>query len=144
MGTPFTAHFARIDDVRIRYLDAGAGTPVIFIHGLGASMYAWRKNLAPVMAGGYRVLALDLLGFGSSDKPARGYTNAAYAELVVALMDSLHLPDAVLVGHSMGGEIAAGVAIFFPTRGPGLVLVRAAGLGTRRTLPVRVRRRPAA
>src|SRR5437773_9812962 len=102
MGTPFTAHFARIDDVRIRYIDAGAGTPVIFIHGLGASMYAWRKNLAPVMAAGYRVVALDLLGFGSSDKPARGDANAAYAQLVVAPMDSLHRPDPVPAGHSMG------------------------------------------
>src|SRR5437773_11067366 len=138
MGTPFTAHFARIDDVRIRYIDAGAGTPVLFIHGLGASMYAWRKNLAPVMAAGFRVVALDLLGFGSSDKPAHGYTNAAYAHLVVALMDSLHLPDAVLVGHSMGGEIAAEVAIAFPTRVRGLVLMAAAGLGTREPLLFRV------
>jgi len=92
---------------------------VVFIHGLGASLYAWRKNLAPVMAAGYRVVALDLLGFGSSDKPAHGYTNAAYAQLVVALMDSLHLPDAVLVGHSMGGAIAAEVAITFPRLPPG-------------------------
>ena len=141
-GTPFTAHFARIDDLRIRYIDAGAGTPVLFIHGLGASMYAWRKNLAPVMAAGFRVVALDLLGFGSSDKPAHGYTNAAYAHLVVALMDSLHLPDAVLVGHSMGGEIAAEVAIAFPTRVRGLVLMAAAGLGTREPLLFRVGRWP--
>src|SRR5439155_1234568 len=142
-GTQFAARFARIGDARIRYLDVGAGTPVIFIHGLGASMYAWRKNLAPVMAAGYRVVALDLLGFGSSDKPARGYTNAAYAQLVVALMDSLHLPDAVLVGHSMGGEIAAEVAISFPTRVRGLVLIGAAGLGTREPLLLRVARWPA-
>ena len=141
-GTQFAARFARIGDARIRYLDLGAGTPVIFIHGLGASMYAWRKNLAPVMAAGYRVVALDLLGFGSSDKPARGYTNAAYAQLVVALMDSLHLPDAVLVGHSMGGEIAAEVAISFPTRVRGLVLIGAAGLGTREPLLFRVARWP--
>ncbi len=141
-GTQFAARFARIGDATIRYLDAGAGTPVIFIHGLGASMYAWRKNLAPVMAAGYRVLALDLLGFGSSDKPARGYTNAAYAQLVVALMDSLHLPDAVLVGHSMGGEIAAEVAIAFPTRVRGLVLIGAAGLGTREPLLFRLARWP--
>jgi len=141
-GTQFAARFARIGDATIRYLDAGAGTPVIFIHGLGASMYAWRKNLAPVMAAGYRVLAVDLLGFGSSDEPAGGYTNAAYAQLVVALMDSLHLPDAVLVGHSMGGEIAAEVAIAFPTRVRGLVLIGAAGLGTREPLLFRVARWP--
>ena len=61
-GTPFTAHFARIDDLRIRYIDAGAGTPVLFIHGLGASMYAWRKNLAPVMAAGFRVGRWPVVG----------------------------------------------------------------------------------
>jgi pimeloyl-ACP methyl ester carboxylesterase len=141
-GTPFPAHVVRIGDARIRYVAAGTGTPVIFIHGLGASMYAWRKNLAPVMAAGFRVIALDLLGFGSSDKPAHGYTNAAYAHLVVALMDSLHLPDAVLVGHSMGGEIAAEVAIAFPTRVRGLVLIGAAGLGTREPVLFRVARWP--
>src|SRR5205823_13755794 len=118
------------------------GTPVIFIHGLGASLYAWRKNLAPVMAAGFRVVALDLRGFGSSDKPAHGYTNAAYARLVVALMDSLHLPDAVLVGHSMGGEIAAEVAIAFPTRVRGLVLIDAVGLGSREPPLFRVARWP--
>ncbi|PYP17665.1 MAG: hypothetical protein DMD52_04680 [Gemmatimonadetes bacterium] len=139
-GTPFTAHVVRIGDARIRYVDAGTGTPVIFIHGLGASMYAWRKTLAPVMAAGFRVVALDLLGFGSSDKPAHGYTNAAYAHLVVALMDSLDLPDAVLVGHSMGGEIAAEVAIAFPARVRGLVLIGAAGLGTREPVLFRVAR----
>ena len=111
---------------------------MVFIHGLGASLYAWRKNLAPVMAAGYRVVALDLLGFGSSDKPAHGYTNTAYAQLVVALMDSLHLPDAVLVGHSMGGAIAAELAIASPTRVRGLVLIGAAGLGTREPLLFRV------
>ncbi len=137
-GTQFTAHFVRIGDARIRYVAAGTGTPVVFIHGLGASLYAWRKNLAPVMAAGYRVVALDLLGFGSSDKPAHGYTNTAYAQLVVALMDSLHLPDAVLVGHSMGGAIAAEVAIASPTRVRGLVLIGAAGLGTREPLLFRV------
>src|SRR5207248_8411073 len=133
-GTQFTAHFVRIGNARIRYVAAGAGTPVVFIHGLGASLYAWRKNLAPVMAAGYRVVALDLLGFGSSDKPAHGYTNTAYAQLVVALMDSLHLPDAVLVGHSMGGAIAAELAIASPTRVRGLVLIGAGGRGRRRPL----------
>src|SRR2546430_5154715 len=57
-------------------------------------------------------------------------------------MDSLHLPDAVLVGHSMGGEIAAEVAIAFPTRVRGLVLMAAAGLGTREPLLFRVGRWP--
>jgi pimeloyl-ACP methyl ester carboxylesterase len=95
-----------------------------------------------VMAAGYRVVAPDSPGFGGSDKPARGYTNADYARFVVALMDSLDVPDAVLVGHSMGGAIAAEVAIRFPQRVRGLALIGAAGLGTREPLLFRVARWP--
>ena len=141
-NTPFTARYAAIDGARIRYIDAGRGTPVVFIHGLGASMYAWRKNLEPVMRAGFRVIALDTRGFGFSDKPATGYRTGDYARLVVALLDTLRLPDAVLVGHSMGGAIAAEVAIRSPGRVRGLVLIGAAGLGTREPPLFRVARWP--
>src|SRR5204863_3743213 len=99
----------RVNGTTIRYIDAGRGSPVVFIHGLGPSIYAWRKTLGPVLAAGFRVIAFDNRGFGISDKPARGYSNAEYASLTVAFMDSLGLADAVLVGHSMGGAIAGEV-----------------------------------
>jgi pimeloyl-ACP methyl ester carboxylesterase len=130
-GTEFTARRMTVDGTTLRYIDAGRGTPVVFLHGLGASMYAWRKNLAPVAAAGYRVIAFDNRGFGFSGKPATGYDNTSYVRLTVALLDSLHLPDAVLVGHSMGGAIAADVAIAHPERVRGLVLIGSAGLGAR-------------
>ncbi len=141
-GTELTARYVEIDGTRVRYLDTGTGTPVIFLHGLGASMYAWRKNLAPVRAAGFRVIAYDNRGFGFSDKPAHGYDNAAYVRLLAALMDSLHLPDAVLVGHSMGGAIAAEAAIALPGRVRGLVLIGSAGLGAREPPLFRVARWP--
>ena len=141
-GTPFTARFREIEGRRIRYIDAGQGTAVIFLHGLGASMYAWRKNLAPVLAAGFRVVAFDNLGFGSSDKPAHGYTNADYAHLLVTLMDSLRVSDAALVGHSMGGAVAAEAALRSPKRVSALVLIDAAGLGTREPMLFRVARWP--
>src|SRR2546425_12299143 len=119
-------------------MDAGQGLAVVFIHGRGASMYPGRNNLAPVLAAGFRVVAFDNRGFGSSDKPAHGYTNADYARLAVALLDSLHLPDAVVVGHSMGGEIAAGGALAAPKRVRALGLLGAAGVGTRGPAPFRV------
>src|SRR5213079_3467018 len=131
-----------VDGTRTRYLDAGHGPPVLFLHGLGASMYAWRKNLAAVAAAGFRVIAFDNRGFGLSDKPPGPYDNAAYARLAIALMDSLRVSDAVLVGHSMGGAIAAEVAIEHPQRVRGLVLVGSAGLGTREPLLFRVARWP--
>ena len=141
-GTQFTARYVLVDGTRIRYLDAGHGPPVVFLHGLGASMYAWRKNLAAVASTGFRVIAFDNRGFGLSDKPSAPYDNAAYAHLAIALMDSLRISDAVLVGHSMGGAIAAEVAIEYPQRVRGLVLVGSAGLGTREPVFFRVARWP--
>jgi len=141
-GTEFTARYLLVDGARIRYIDVGHGAPVVFLHGLGASMYAWRKNLAAVTAAGFRVIAFDNRGFGLSDKPPAPYDNAAYARLAIALMDSLRLRDAVLVGHSMGGAIAADVAIEYPQRVRGLVLVGSAGLGVREPLLLRMARWP--
>jgi len=112
-------------------IDTGNGTPVVFIHGIGASMYGWRYQLPPLVAAGYRVVAFDNRGFGFSDKPAHGYSNAAYSHLVVSLLDSLGIASAVLVGHSMGGAIAAEVALAHPDRVRGMVLIDAAGFGVR-------------
>ena len=84
-GTQFTARYLPVDGTKIRYLDAGHGPPVVFLHGLGASMYAWRKNLAAVAAAGFRVIAFDNRGFGLSDKPPAPYDNAAYARLAVEI-----------------------------------------------------------
>ena len=126
----------------IHYIDDGRGPAVILIHGLGASMYSWRHNIAPVAAAGFRVIAYDNRGFGASGKPDSGYTNHDYATLLVALMDSLHVADAVLVGHSMGGAIAAEVTLSHPERVRGLVLIDAAGFGVRWPFMLRVARWP--
>jgi pimeloyl-ACP methyl ester carboxylesterase len=130
-GSRFRAQYRVADGTRLRMIDTGQGAPVVFIHGFAASIYSWRKTLPAVLAAGYRVIAFDNRGFGFSDKPADDYGNAAYARLVVALLDTLHLPSAVLVGHSMGGAIAAEVALRYPARVRGLVLIDAAGFGVR-------------
>jgi len=148
-GTPFRPQYLTVDGTRLRMIDTGRGTPVVFIHGFGASIYSWRKTLPPVLAAGYRVIAFDNRGFGFSDKPpARSgeglYSNAAYARFVVALLDSLKLPSAVLVGHSMGGAIAAEVALRYPDRVRGLVLIDAAGFGVRWPAALKVGRWPGA
>ena len=130
-GTPFRAQYRTVDGTRLRMIDTGNGTPVVFIHGIGASLYGWRHQLEPLVAAGYRVVAFDNRGFGFSDKPAHGYSNAAYSHLVVSLLDSLGIASAVLVGHSMGGAIAAEVALAHPDRVRGMVLIDAAGFGVR-------------
>ena len=109
-GTPFRAQYRTIDGTRLRLIDSGRGTPVVFIHGIGASLYSWRHTLPPVVSAGYRVVAFDNRGFGFSEQPAHGYRNADYVRLVVALLDSLWISSAVLVGHAIGGTIAADVA----------------------------------
>ena len=128
-GTAFRAQYRTADGARLRLIDTGNGTPVVLIHGIGASMYAWRYQLPALVAAGYRVVAFDNRGFGFSDKPAHGYHNVDYARLVVSLLDSLGIASAVLVGHSMGGAIAAEVALAHPDRVRGLVLIDAAGYG---------------
>lgn len=112
---------------RLRMIDTGSGPAVVFIHGFGASLYSWRHQIDTVVKAGHRVVAFDNRGFGFSDRPATGYDNAAYTALVLALLDSLQLSDAVLVGHSMGGQIAAQVAAAAPQRVRGLVLMDPAG-----------------
>jgi pimeloyl-ACP methyl ester carboxylesterase len=130
-GTPFVARTVQVLGTSVRFIDEGSGVPVLLVHGVGESMYAWRHNLGPLVAAGYRVIAFDNRGSGFSGKPDTGYTNLSYDQLLLGLMDALGLPDAVLVGHSMGGEIAAEVALSAPRRVRGLVLIDAAGEGVR-------------
>jgi pimeloyl-ACP methyl ester carboxylesterase len=141
-GTALTAKFIVVAGTHLRYVETGSGPSVVLIHGFGASIYSWHRTIEPLAAAGFHVVAFDNKGFGFSDKPAHGYSNADYARLVLALIDSLHLPDVVLVGHSMGGAIAAETALRGPTRVRGLVLVDAAGLGTRGALGLRAARAP--
>ena len=137
-GTGLQAHYVTVDGTRIRYVEQGTGPSVVLLHGLGASIYTWREVIGPVAAAGFHVVAFDNRGFGSSDKPKSGYTAAAYANLTVDLLDSLHLSDVVLVGHSMGGEIAALATLRAPQKVRGLVLIDAAGLGTHMPLLTRL------
>lgn len=131
-----------MDGVTLRVVDSGSGPAVVFIHGIGASAYSWRQQLGPVVAAGYRVVAIDLPGFGYSDKPRAGYHNADFVRVVTALLDTLRIDPVILVGHSMGGEVAAELALANASRVQGLVLVGAAGMGTRAPAALRFARWP--
>jgi pimeloyl-ACP methyl ester carboxylesterase len=141
-GTALTARYVTVNGSRIRVVDQGTGPVVVLIHGLAASMYSWRHQIQPLADAGFRVIAFDNRGFGLSDKPARGYSNQDYVDLLFTLMDSLSVGDAVLVGHSMGGAIAAEAALAHPDRVRGLVLVDAAGLAVRFPFMLRAARWP--
>lgn len=141
-GTPLVPKYVTVDGTRLRVLDVGQGPTVVLIHGLAASIYSWRYTIVPLVQAGYRVIAYDNRGFGFSDIPSHGYANLDYVQLLYGLLDSLHVSDAVLVGHSMGGAIAADATLAHPDRVRGLVLVDAAGLGVSYPFMLRVARWP--
>lgn len=103
---------------------------VIFVHGLGGSLATWSLNL-PAFAAQFRICALDLVGAGSSAKPAIDYSVPALAEFLALFLDALG-PDwqrVSIVGHSLGGAVALAFARSHPARLERLVLVDSAGLG---------------
>ena len=104
------------------------GAPIVFVHGLSGAWVNWLENLPALAAAGFRCVALDLPGFGWSPLPRGAITISSYGAMVEALMETLGISAACLVGNSMGGFIAAEVAIRFPERVERLVLVSAAGL----------------
>lgn len=104
------------DSVRLRYRDAGQGTPVVLLHGYTQRIEGMLE-LADSLSGTNRVIVLDERGFGESTKlsdPAK--YGRAFGDDVIALLDHLQIPKANLVGHSMGAWIAADVALRYPTR----------------------------
>lgn len=124
-----SSRFVEVDGVRIHFQEFGepSATPVLLIHGYTASTFVW-NNVAPQLAeAGFRVLAVDLIGFGFSDKPVwSDYTFDTQARMIVRLMDRLGIGRATLVGSSYGGGVAAAVAQDNPERVEKLVLVGAA------------------
>ena len=99
-----------------------AAPPVLLIHGLGDEADTWRHVFGP-LAERYRVAALDLPGFGRSDKPRRAYTLPYLRDVVLELLDALGWPAATLLGHSLGAAIAQQAALARPDRVSALWLV---------------------
>ena len=121
------SHFATIDGVRLHYQDKGAGTPLVLVHGFSSSTYSWKDVFEP-LAKNYRVIAVDLKGFGFSGKPDGDYTRRAQAVLVAHLLDYLKIEKAWLAGNSMGGEVSLNFALQNPQRVAGLILIDSAGV----------------
>ncbi|MFL5820537.1 MAG: alpha/beta fold hydrolase [Solirubrobacteraceae bacterium] len=120
---------AQIDGRRVNYVDIGdgQGTPVILVHGLSGQWQNWLENI-PRISQEHRVIAPDLPGFGLSEPPQWEISISRYARCVEALRERLDLEQVHMVGNSMGGFIAAEVAIQFAAGVERLVLVSAAGL----------------
>ena len=115
--------FITVNNNTIHYTKHGSGKPIILVHGFAGSTYTWRK-LIPLLSDRYTVYAVDLLGFGLSDKPGDGnYDLKSQSNLVLGFMDALRIPSATLAGHSMGGVVVAYAAIEKPEMVDSLILV---------------------
>jgi pimeloyl-ACP methyl ester carboxylesterase len=124
-------HTAEVGGDTINYVDIGSGPlePIVFVHGLGGQWQNWLENI-PRAAQERRVIALDLPGFGLSPMPRERITISGYGRTVNGLCEELGLGRVEVVGNSMGGYIAAEVAIQFPSRVDQLILVSAAGISS--------------
>ncbi|MDI6770687.1 MAG: alpha/beta hydrolase [Anaerolineales bacterium] len=110
----------------MNYIREGKGAPVLMIHGLAASLHDWDFLLPELVASGYEACALDLLGHGESAKPPRleAYTAQGVYDHLAGWIDSLDLSvPVILIGHSLGGNLALLYALRFPARVRALILV---------------------
>ncbi len=105
MSRTLSDHFVEVADLRLHYLAAGEGDPVLLLHGWPTSSHLWRNVIGPI-AKNYRVIALDLPGFGQSDKPLDVSYSFRYFERVLSgFLDSLEIDRTSLVVHDLGGPI---------------------------------------
>jgi len=120
--------FIDVDGIRVHYQEAGdpKAPALILIHGFASSTLVWSQVFLGLAEAGYRVIAVDMLGYGYSAKPRNGeYTIAGQAKLLTRLLDALRIPRAIFVGSSYGGAVAATCALDYPDRVEKLVLVGA-------------------
>jgi haloalkane dehalogenase len=106
-GYRFEPRYADVDGLRMHYVDEGGGAPVVCFHGEPTWAYLYRKVAAPLLDSGHRFVAVDMPGFGRSDKPTeRGwYSYDRHTEHVSRVLDGLDLRDATVVVQDWGGPV---------------------------------------
>lgn len=126
---PWQVHYQQVtEDIRMAYIDEGAGQEVIlFIHGLGSYLPAWKKNVEALKKD-FRCIAVDLPGYGKSSKGDYPFTMEFYADMLNDLLERMGISSAWIAGHSMGGQIAMVMSLKYPERVSGLLLIAPAGL----------------
>lgn len=122
MTDGISKQFVEVDGLKIAYLAGGRGEPILFVHGWPTFSYLWRRQV-PALAERFQVYALDLPGFGDSDKPAEvDYTLNFYAGILTGFLDVLSVERVTLVCHDLGGSIALLWAVRQPERLARLVI----------------------
>jgi pimeloyl-ACP methyl ester carboxylesterase len=114
MSAGVSHHFADLGDVRLHYVTAGSGFPIVLLHGWPQSWYEWR-HIIPVLAERYQVIAPDLRGLGDSSRPQEGYDKKTVGNDIWRLVNgTLGIREFFLVGHDWGGPTAYAVAAAHP------------------------------
>ncbi|WP_280377238.1 alpha/beta fold hydrolase [Nocardia wallacei] len=137
------SRFTTVDGANIHYKRAGAGPPVLLLHGSGSSLHHFDK-VAAALSSSFDVIRLDLPGFGlTGPRRDRDYRIRTYVDTVAGFLDSLDVTEVSLVGNSLGGNIAWNFALDHPRRVQRLVLVNATGYpGKSLPLGLRLARNP--
>lgn len=116
---PGAQHFVRVGQYTLHYTDEGPadGPVALLIHGFAAWAFAWRAQRAALTEAGWRVITIDLLGYGASSRPAAAvYSTHDQAEAILAALDALGIESVDLIGHSFGGRVALQIALLAPQR----------------------------
>jgi len=130
-AAPSTGRFVQAGDVELFIQEMGPedGQVILFIHGTAAWSGLWRETMTPLAEAGYRCIAIDIPPFGYSERPdLPSYGNADQAKRIVALMDTLEIERAILLGHSFGGGATMETALMIPQRIDALILEDVGGL----------------
>lgn len=120
------SRFINVDGIRLHYQEFGdvSAPPLILIHGYTASAYVWKTSAPKLAESGSRVIAVDLVGFGYSEKPRWfDYSIQAQARIIARFMERLGIGRAVIVGSSYGGAVALNLALDYAEKAARLVLV---------------------
>ena len=128
-----STQFDIIKGLATHYIDIGQGSPITLIHGAQSWMYTWRNNLYP-LSQNFRTLALDLKGFGYSERPRGRYSIRAMADFIEAFLASRKVTKTVLIGSSAGGAFVLDLASSRPDLVSGIVLVSSCGISHDRPL----------
>jgi pimeloyl-ACP methyl ester carboxylesterase len=117
-----TAKDASVFGYRIHYLEAGGGDPLILLHGTGGEGARWMPTIKG-LASNFRMISLDQIGFGQSDKPLTAYHSGVFAGFLARFMKTIGVPRATIIGQSMGAGVALYLAVHNPEMVERLVLV---------------------
>lgn len=121
---PFESRYVDVHDARMHYVERGEGDPILFIHGNPTSAYLWR-NVIPHVADEGRAIAMDLIGFGRSDKPELDYTFQDHYRYVEGFIEALGLENLTLVVHDWGSVLGLEYARRHPDNVKGVAMMEA-------------------